>query len=115
MQKLPQQNEEGTSVDNNNRKLYYDAGKSTWFGVCDVNDDIHLRIRYQLDHEVNGEELALAWKKTMKVYPILDRIPDRIDGHLQFFEADDHTARSFQRGDRTVRARSAAVASCRTL
>ena len=79
-------------MDNNHRELYYDAGKSTWFWVCDVNDDIHLRIRFQLDHEVNGEELALAWKKTMKVYPILDRIPDRIDGHLQFFETDDEPA-----------------------
>ena len=74
-----------------NRKLIYDSGKSTWFWICDVNDDIHMRSTFELDHKVNGEELTQAWRKTMKVYPLLELIPNRVNDHLQFFEPDDES------------------------
>ena len=74
-----------------NRKLVYDSGKSTWFWICDVNDDIHMRVIMQLDHKIVGSELEEAWRRTMKVFPLLDLIPDRINDHLVFFEPDDES------------------------
>ncbi|MBR5089398.1 MAG: hypothetical protein IK093_08215 [Ruminiclostridium sp.] len=70
----------------NSRKLVYDSGKSTIFWDWDIKDDIHIRVSFCFDHSINGDELLQAWKKTLKVYPLLDLVPDRINDHILFFE-----------------------------
>ncbi|MCF0133703.1 MAG: hypothetical protein HUJ72_07535, partial [Blautia sp.] len=73
---------------NQERRLYYDAGPINWFWGADHNDKMHLRFAYTLDHQVNGEELLEAWKKTLKVYPVINCIPDGSSGHMLFYETD---------------------------
>ena len=70
------------------KELYYNSGKCVWFWNADHNDSLHLRMAFTFDHRVDGEQLKAAWEQTMKVYPLLACIPDRVDGDLVFYQTD---------------------------
>lgn len=70
-------------------KFIFDAGKVTWLWSADKNDSIHLRLSFGFDHKIDECKLLSAWKKTMKVYPLLDCIPNGNSGHMIFSSAPD--------------------------
>lgn len=70
-------------------EFIYDAGKVTWLWSSDKNDSIHIRLSFGLDHKIDEAELLSAWKKTMKVYPLLDCIPNGDSGHMIFRSAPE--------------------------
>ena len=45
----------------------------------------HNRFSVTLDHPVDPGLLAEAWEKTKKVYPLIDCVPDRVDGEIVFY------------------------------
>lgn len=58
-----------------NGSIVYNAGRAQWFWFADNNDSMHPTVEITLDHDINGDELALAWEKTKRVYPLLDCVP----------------------------------------
>ena len=70
------------------RKMMYSMGQSLWFWRSDASDPVHPEITVFLDSEIDGDQLLSAWKKTMKVYPLLDWIPELVGGEVVFYEAD---------------------------
>lgn len=73
----------------NKKKICYNAGQPLWFWGADQNDTTHLRLMLKLDHEIDREDLLLAWKETMEIYPLLNWIPDKVKGELVFYEPED--------------------------
>ncbi len=70
------------------KKIMYNAGQPLWFWGADKNDTTHLRIVLEMDHAIDPEALLGAWKKTMKVYPLLDWVPEKVNGDLIFYEPE---------------------------
>lgn len=74
-----------------NGELIFDAGRTTWLWVSDKNDRTHPTMRYTLDHEIDGEQLAKAWEKTLRVYPILTCAVNGDSGYLRFYRSDEES------------------------
>ena len=70
------------------KTLKYNAGQPLWFWGADRNDKTHLRIKLELDHEVDGNDLTEAWRKTLKVYPLLNWIPEDVKGDILYYEPE---------------------------
>ena len=70
------------------KTVNYNAGQPLWFWSADRNDTTHLRMKLEMDHDIDGGDLLEAWKKTMKVYPLLNWIPDKVRGDLLFYEPE---------------------------
>jgi hypothetical protein len=74
---------------NMSRKVVYNGGSMSpfWDSDCFYNQ-YHNRFTVELDHEIDAEILAKAWEKTGKVYPLIDCIPERVDGDIVFYKDD---------------------------
>lgn len=71
------------------QEAFFDYG--TWknmFWLMDNNNDIHIRYTVRLDHEIVPELIKEAWKKTVRVYPLIDCRPEQIGEHIYYFKAD---------------------------
>jgi hypothetical protein len=71
-----------------NRTEYYNGGPMSPFWWYDKETAYHNKFSVTLDHEIDGEKLCIAWDKTKKVYPLIDCVPDMVNGEIVFYKDD---------------------------
>ncbi len=71
-----------------NRTEYFNGGPMSPFWWYDKETEYHNKFSVKLDHEVNPTLLSEAWEKTKKVYPLIDCIPDMVNGEIVFYKTE---------------------------
>jgi hypothetical protein len=69
-----------------NRTEYYNGGPMSPFWWYDRETEYHNKFSVTLDHEIDGEKLGVAWDKTKEVYPLIDCVPDMVNGEIVFYK-----------------------------
>ena len=64
---------------------YFRGGPMSPFWWVDQSTLYHNKLMVTLDHTVDAEKLKEAWEKTKKVYPLIDMVPDMVNGEIVFF------------------------------
>ena len=68
------------------REVVFNGGPMSPFWWLDHETAYHNKFQVTLDHEVDASLLAFAWDKTKRVYPLIDWVPDLVDGDVVFYE-----------------------------
>ncbi len=68
-----------------NREAVYNGGPMSPFWWYDRETRYHNRFAVTLDHPVDPGLLEKAWDYTKRVYPLIDCVPDRVDGEIVFY------------------------------
>ena len=68
-----------------NNTAVFNGGPMSPFWWSDRETRYHNRFSVTLDHPVDPGLLEEAWEKTKRVYPLIDCIPDRVDGEIVFY------------------------------
>lgn len=71
-----------------NRTEYFRGGSMSPFWWHDKSTKYHNKFSVRLDHEIEPELLQKAWDKTKAVYPLIDCIPDMVNGEIVFYRDD---------------------------
>jgi hypothetical protein len=53
------------------KELYLKYGPRNLFWLMDHFNDIHIRFSAELDREIDGARMEIAWQKTIEVYPVI--------------------------------------------
>ncbi len=67
------------------RTAVFNGGPFQSYWWADEHEPVHLSIRARLDHGVDPAALERAWERTLRVYPLLDLVPDDEDEEVLFF------------------------------
>lgn len=71
-----------------NRTEYFNGGPMSPFWWYDKETEYHNKFSVTLDHEIDEKMLSTAWDKTKKVYPLIDCVPDMVNGEIVFYKDD---------------------------
>lgn len=71
-----------------NRTEFFKGGPMSPFWWYDRETEYHNKFAVTLDHEIDPDKLAAAWNKTKKVYPLIDCVPDMVNGEIVFYKDD---------------------------
>lgn len=71
-----------------NRTEYFRGGPMSPFWWYDKDTEYHNKFSVKLDHEVDPAMLGEAWEKTKRVYPLIDCVPDMVNGEMVFYKDD---------------------------
>jgi hypothetical protein len=71
-----------------NREAVFNGGPFQSYWWADEHEPIHPAIKAELKCAVNADILAKAWERTMRVYPLLDLIPDDYDEEVVFYKSE---------------------------
>ena len=69
-----------------NRTEYFNGGPMSPFWWYDKETEYHNKFSVSLDHEIVPDKLSAAWDKTKKVYPLIDCVPDMVNGEIVFYK-----------------------------
>ena len=69
-----------------NRTEYFNGGPMSPFWWYDKETEYHNKFSVKLDHEIDPALLGEAWEKTKKVYPLIDCVPDMVNGEIVFYK-----------------------------
>lgn len=70
------------------KELYLKYGPRNLFWLMDHFNDIHIRFSAELDHEIDGARMEIAWQKTIEVYPVIGCVIEMKGKELFFYKAD---------------------------
>lgn len=69
-----------------NRTEYFKGGPMSPFWWYDKETEYHNKFSVTLDHEIDQKLLESAWEKAIKIYPLIDCVPDMVDGEIIFYK-----------------------------
>lgn len=68
------------------KEVYYNGGPVSGFWNIDQKISIHTTFSAELDHDIDGRIIENAWEKTKLVYPLIDCLPENVNGELIFYK-----------------------------